>query len=98
MTEGLIERLRNPMWAHSDTPFESPQLERDENIAAMNEAADEILRLRATIDQLRLVAGAVSAEMPLLGDGHGRTFSKPKKFQKRKKLIRLFLQTEWTHD
>ncbi len=39
------------------------------------EAAAEITRLRATIDQLRSVAGAVSLEMPLLGDGHGRTFS-----------------------
>lgn len=43
--EALLERLRNPMWVHSSLPFEGPQLERDENIAAMKEAADEIEHL-----------------------------------------------------
>jgi hypothetical protein len=42
----LIERLRNPMWAHGNVPFLSPQLEQEENLAAMNEAAAEIERLR----------------------------------------------------
>lgn len=45
--DDLIERLRNPMWAHSTAPFPSPQLEQEENLAAMNEAAAEIERLRA---------------------------------------------------
>ncbi|MBR1032729.1 hypothetical protein [Bradyrhizobium liaoningense] len=43
--DDLINRLRNPMWAHGNIPFESPQLEQEENIAAMNEAAAEIERL-----------------------------------------------------
>jgi len=41
-TDPLSTRLRNPMWAHSNASFPSPQLEQEENIAAMEEAADEI--------------------------------------------------------
>lgn len=46
----LIERLLNPMWAHSNMPFESPQLEQEENLAAMRDAAKEIQRLLAIPD------------------------------------------------
>ena len=55
----IIERLRNPMWAHSSAPFESPQIEQEENVAAMNEAADEIASLRAQL----AIAGEHIAEM-----------------------------------
>lgn len=41
----LVERLRNPMWAHGNIAFESPQLEQEENLAAMKEAADLIEHL-----------------------------------------------------
>ena len=49
----LVERLRNPMWAHGNVPFESPQLEQEENIAAMNEAADRIETLEEQLASAR---------------------------------------------
>lgn len=65
----IVERLRNPMWVHSHATFPSPQLEKTQTQADMSEAADEIVRLRATIAQLRSilvqlssVAGAVSID------------------------------------
>jgi hypothetical protein len=44
----LIDRLRSPLWVHSPIAFDSPQLEQEENIAAMNEAADKLATLAAT--------------------------------------------------
>lgn len=48
----LVERLRNPMWAHGNIPFESPQLEKEENLAAMAEAAAEIERLVGLVENV----------------------------------------------
>ncbi len=45
----LIDRLQNPAWCHSNTPFESPQLETLQTVGDMREAADEIERLRKGI-------------------------------------------------
>ncbi len=46
-TMTLIERLRNPMWVRSNHPFmDNPQLDTDENLITMLEAATEIERLR----------------------------------------------------
>jgi hypothetical protein len=53
MTETLIDRLRNPMWAHSNIPFDGPQLEQKENLAAMAEAADRIQELEAEVASCR---------------------------------------------
>jgi uncharacterized Zn finger protein (UPF0148 family) len=52
----LVERLRNPMWAHGNIPFESPQLEQEENLAAMAEAAAEIERLVGLFEGVRAQA------------------------------------------
>jgi hypothetical protein len=46
--DNLIDRLRNPLWVHSPVAFDSPQLEEEENIAAMNEAADKLATLAVT--------------------------------------------------
>lgn len=56
----LRVRLRNPMWAHSNVSFESPQLEQEENIAAMNEAADEIDRLHEQLVKAREALASVA--------------------------------------
>lgn len=63
----IVERLRNPMWVHSHATFPSPQLEKTQTQADMSEAADEIVRLRATIAQLRSIAGAVSLDAVTFG-------------------------------
>ncbi len=42
----LIDRLRDPLWVHSPQPFGSPQLAKDETLADLKDAADEIERLR----------------------------------------------------
>lgn len=47
MSDSLDERLKHPAWCHSETPFPSPQLAKDETVRDMTEAADEITRLRA---------------------------------------------------
>jgi hypothetical protein len=65
----IVERLLNPMWCHSDTPFEGPQLSKEEAVNDMAEAAAEIKRLRAQVfgqgarlDQLHSIVGAAMAE------------------------------------
>ena len=35
----LLERLRNPQWVHGSVPFESPQLDKEQTVADMAEAA-----------------------------------------------------------
>jgi hypothetical protein len=35
----LLERLRNPQWVHGNAPFESPQLDKEQTVGDMAEAA-----------------------------------------------------------
>lgn len=48
-TETLVDRLRFPMWVHSNMPFHGPQLDQEENLAAMVEAAARIAELEAEL-------------------------------------------------
>lgn len=59
----IVERLLNPtrMVVAGDA---CAVLAEDQTSADMKEAAAEIVRLRATIEQLRSVAGAVNMESP----------------------------------
>jgi hypothetical protein len=54
-TVDIVERLRYPAWAHSEAPnaFPSPQLEKEEAVADMNVAANEIERLRTELAALQ---------------------------------------------
>jgi hypothetical protein len=38
----LIQRLRLPLWCHSNSPFEGPQLAKEETLADLRKAADTI--------------------------------------------------------
>lgn len=49
--DDIVDRLMNPMWAHSEAPFESPQLDKEANLATMTDAADLIKRLRIVPEQ-----------------------------------------------
>lgn len=51
----LIARLQKPMWVHSSNPFEGRQLEREETLAAMSEAAAAIADLVKALDQVKVV-------------------------------------------
>lgn len=59
----IVERLRNPVWTGGSSEG-GPEVVMDSSHAQVNmrEAADEIVRLRATIELLRSVAGAISVE------------------------------------
>lgn len=46
----IVDRLRNPAWVHSNVPFPSPQLEKDDVLSDMLAAAVEIERLRAQLN------------------------------------------------
>ncbi len=78
MTNDLIERLRNPAWSHSEATFESPQLDKDENVTAMTEAAHVIEVLRGELLERckansalhKQLAGA-KAELKRVADKYG---------------------------
>jgi hypothetical protein len=48
----IVNRLRRPLWTHSETEFPSPQLAKEETKQDLAEAADEIERLRADLAKL----------------------------------------------
>lgn len=42
----LIERLRNPQWVHDWSPSREPELDKEQTRHDMQEAADELERLK----------------------------------------------------
>ena len=42
----LVERLRHPLWVHSDAPFGSPQLEKEATETDLAQAAEVIEQYR----------------------------------------------------
>lgn len=53
MSNPLITNLRSPLWVHSASPrYESPQLSKEETVADLIAAADEIERLRECLEWL----------------------------------------------
>lgn len=58
----LLESLRNPAWAHSKAPFESPQLAKEECVEDMLEAASQIEGLCSEIDLLESKARKLAQE------------------------------------
>lgn len=60
----LTDRLRNPSWCHSNVPFDSPQLAKDETLDDMRAAADriELLETSETNELLRMRMALREAE------------------------------------
>jgi len=49
----LIERLRNPQWVHNPTNFLPPVLDVDQTRCDVDEAANEIERLRSAVAAIK---------------------------------------------
>lgn len=47
----LVERLNNPAWVHSSAPILSPQLDKDQTVDDMREAAGQILLMRSMLSK-----------------------------------------------